>query len=258
MNFHTLTPELQEYVVVIFFMWCLGSSHLASHIYNRFFISKTIHPLFIQCIFKAIICLAAMLALPMNQFISAGIGWQLASIPIGLFLGWFVLEVELMINRYFQRQKMSNPQKISQDRYYYLRQGPANTVLSLAPHSNFRKKTNLKMLHEHYASHETNQTHFSLVIVLLIALFEEMIFRGYLITSCYLLPNSILNVALAATVLIFGISHASFGLRQMISKTILGACCMMAVLLCHTILPALLIHGYLNWAAFRCQDRTLT
>lgn len=101
--------------------------------------------------------------------------------------------------------------------------------------------------------HEAQQPYFSLTVILALAVLEELIFRGYLIQYCHFFPGLIAKVILILTVIVFGISHASFGLLQMVSKAILGCVCTLAVLLFHTILPALIIHGYLNWAAFRCQ-----
>lgn len=254
MNFHTLTPELQNYVLAILFMWCLGSSHVASHIDSRYFANSTASPLAIQCMVKASICLAVMPILSINHLFYTTMGWQFASLPIGLFLGWFVVRMEWMIVRSERYQKNFKVfEKMNKDPYYFSHTGPKHSILSLAPTFHFPPKTNLKKLHEYYAAHESQLGKFSLVIILATAVLEEIIFRGYLVQCCYFLPGFMINTALVVTVIVFGIAHASFGVGQMIAKTVLGACCMVAVLLCDTILPALIIHGYLNWIASGCQ-----
>jgi len=256
MNLHTLTPELKDYILAIMLTWCLGSSNLASHVYSRYFANSTINPLVIQCIFKGLICLAALAILSSNDLFATTIGWQLISIPLGLVVGWFVVEVELIINRFMQRQNSGNKfMPICKNNYYHSRTGPGNAILSLAPTYRFLHKTNLKKLHEHYVAHETKRGNFSLATILLIAVFEEILFRGYLVQCCGLFPETLSKIALTITVIFFGISHASFGLWQVIAKIILGGCCMVTVLLCHTILPALVVHGYLNYVAFRYQYR---
>lgn len=253
MNFHTPILEMQFYECSIFLMWCLGCSNLASHIYHRYLQNSTIHPLFIQCLVKAAICFMGMSVFSMTLLFSASIQWQLISIPIGLSLGWLVSYFEIKINRFTQRHLN---QSIQTKRYtqYYARQGPAFSVLSLSPAVNFHSKSYLKRMHEHYSENETKQPNFSLILILLIAVFEEIIFRGYLIQLCNLLPHGIANSALVFSVIVFSISHASFGVHQMMAKAILGSCCMASVLLCHTILPAILIHGFLNWVAFFHQE----
>lgn len=256
MNFHTLIPELKDYIFAILLTWCLGSSNLASHLYSRYFVNSAINPLVIQCVVKGLICLVVLTVLSINDLFATTIGWQLISIPLGLLVGWFVVKVELIINRFVQRRNNRNmfiPRY--QSNYYYLRAGPGSAILSLAPAYRFLRKTNLKKLHEHYATHESRRVYFSLVTILLIAVFEEIIFRGYLVQCCKLLPDIMCKIALVITTIVFGVSHASFGLWQIIAKIILGGCCMATVLICHTVLPALIVHGYLNWVAFRCQYR---
>lgn len=256
MNFHTLTPELKDYLFAILLTWCLGSSNLASHVYSRYFVNSAINPLVIQCALKGLICLAGLTVFSINDFFATTMRWQFMSVPLGLLVGWFVAEVELIINRFVQRRNSGSlSMPICQSNYYHSRTGPINTVLSLAPAHCFLQKTHLKKLHEHYAMHEARRIKFSLVTILLIAVFEEILFRGYLVQCCNLLPGILSEIALVMTVLVFGISHASFGLWQVIAKIILGGFCMATVLICHTVLPAFFVHGYLNWAAFRYQYR---
>ncbi len=252
MNFHILTPEFQYYAFFIIVTWCLGSSNLASHVYSRYFANRVINPFVIQCVMKGGICLVVMSVLPIQPLFSAVIGLQLASIPFGWMMGWCVSRLELIMNRFVQRR--NKKRLMSQNRYYF-RTGPVNSILSLAPAFCARRRSHLKNLHEHYAVHESKRCSFSLTIILSIALFEEMLFRGYLVQCCHFLPPALSKTMLVMTVIIFGISHASFGLGQIISKTILGGCCMVAVLVFHSLLPAFIIHGYLNWVAFRYQDR---
>lgn len=254
MNFHILTPELKDYTLAIMLTWCLGSSNLASHIYSRYFAHRTIEPLVIQCIVKGLICLAVLGIMSIYDLFATTIAWQLISVPLGLLGGWFVVKMELIINRFAQRR--NNEKKFmpkGKNIYYYSRTGPGNAMMSLASTYRFFHKTNLKKIHEHYVVYETKRTYFSLVTIVLIAVFEEMLFRGYLVQCCYLLPGVLCTVALISTVIVFGMSHASFGLWQVIAKIFLGGCCMATVLICHTILPALVVHGYFNYAAFQYQ-----
>lgn len=254
MNFHTLIPELKDYILAIMLTWCLGSSNLASHIHSRYFAHSTIEPLVIQCIVKGLICLAVLGIVSIHDLFATTITWQLISVPLGLVVGWFVVKMELIINRFTQRRNSENRfMPKGKNNYYYSRTGPGNAILSLASTYRFFHKSNLKKIHEHYVAYETKRAPFSLVTIVLIAVFEEMLFRGCLVQCCYLLPAALCKVALISTVIVFGMSHVSFGLWQVIAKTILGGFCMATVLICHTVLPALIVHGYLNCVAFQYQ-----
>ncbi|MCD6039139.1 MAG: hypothetical protein K0S27_539 [Gammaproteobacteria bacterium] len=255
MNFHILTPEFQNYAIVILFTWCLGSSNLASHVYSRYFFHVNVNPLFIQCSVKGLICFLAMIFFPIKNLFSSTISWQLASIPVGFSMGWFVIGIELKINRFLQRRKSQATYQPAQQKHYYFYTGPKKMIQSLSSTYYANQKTYLKKLHENYVTHESKPYKFSLMIVLLIAVFEEILFRGYLVQCCDLFPDMLTKFVLFMSVIIFGASHASFGLGQVLSKTMMGICCMVTVLTFHTLLPALIIHGYLNWKAFQCQQR---
>lgn len=254
MNFLTLTPELQLYILAILMTGCLGSSNLASHIYSRYFAQIKLSPLVIQAIVKGIICVALALMLPLFELFQTTFAWQLLSILIGLILGRVAAAIELSINRYAHYHCDKLISRSGQENYRHSQVGPSCTMHSLAPKYKESQKTHLRKLHEHYAVHENVHQNFSLLTILAIAIFEEIIFRGYLVQCCYLLPGILSKFTLLLTVIIFGISHASFGLYQIIAKTILGSLCLVAVLMCHTVLPALIIHGYLNWVAFKYQS----
>ncbi len=249
-----LIPIPDSYTFLILGLWCLGSSNLASHVYSRFFVNNTTKPLSIQCIVKALICLAGMLEIAMKSLFSTSILYQLISIPVGLGLGWIIIKIEIMINRL--AIKKINKMTLQKNQSQYCKdQGPPRFILSLSKDKNvLYEKTNLKNLHDHYVLHEKNQHPYSLFIILALAVFEEIIFRGYLVYCCNLLPSVFVKAGLIFTVIMFGISHASFGMSQMISKTILGGFCMVVVLIFHTLVPAFIIHGFLNWEAFKNQS----
>lgn len=248
MNFHTLTPDIKIYVMAILVTWCLGSSSIASHFYSRWFANSNIQALFIQCVVKALICVAASFIIPVSTLFDAPVWVFVASVPVGLMGGKLAVDIELLINRYTQRRKTFS--RVSANSIYFSYNGAKGKIVSLAP-TLARSKTNLKKLHEHGAANEKIIRNYNLVTLLVIAILEEIIFRGVLLQCCLLLPVSIAGGAMVMTVICFGASHAGFGIYQMISKTLLGALCLMAALTCHTVLPAIIIHCYLNWAAYR-------
>ncbi len=233
-----LIPDVRLYSLMVLSMWCLGSSNIASHIYSRFFIDFKVNSLTIQMITKGVICLMGTSLFSMDALFDAPPFTQCVSILIGFFIGFIVVKIELKINRLYRTRH--DHKKIRDNTY-----SVTSTLVK-------KTRTHLKSLHEHYVSHEKSDQNFSLMIIILIAIFEEILFRGYLVQCCLLLPGVWVDAALMMTVVVFGLSHASLGLHQILSKTLLGGSCLLSVLFFHTILPALIIHSFFNWRAYVC------
>ena len=67
--------------------------------------------------------------------------------------------------------------------------------------------------------------------IVLVAIFEEIIFRGFLWKLALQLPTMLLTVsAWILSVLLFGASHLTLGKGQFISKSLLGIFCMLSVI----------------------------
>ncbi|MHB1949120.1 MAG: CPBP family intramembrane glutamic endopeptidase [Gammaproteobacteria bacterium] len=250
MNYLIHTPEIHFYMTAILVTWCLGGSNIATQIYSRWFATSDINPFVIQCAIKSLIVLMAMTVIPIQQLFSTSLGWQCLSIPLGIVGGYIVVKMELYINRVLLRKQIGKkPVKKPQDRIYRLYFGPKEKIRCLAPKI-AKAKANLKHIHEYYAANESRIKKHSIGLLILTAILEEIIFRGYLTQFCFLLPTVFIVFGLIGTVLVFGFSHASFGPYQILAKSILGAVCLVMTLLCHTLVPAIIIHGYLNWRAY--------
>lgn len=251
MNVLTLTPEVHFYMIAILVTWCLGSSNIATQIYSRWFAMSAINPLVIQCGIKTFIIIMAMSIIPIQQLFAASLGWYCLSIPIGIVGGYGVVLIEIYLNRKFLRKQIGLASvKNTQDRIYKLHHGPKDKIRYLAPTIVKKTQSNLKHIHNYYAANESSIKKHAVWLLILTALLEEIIFRGYLIQFCFLLPKVFIVFGLIGTVITFAFSHASFGPHQILAKFILGAVCLVATLLCHTLLPAIMIHVYLNWRAY--------
>lgn len=251
MNFLTLTPDVQFYCHAVLIMWCLGGSGIATHIYIRWFANSRISSQSMQCIVKGFICITASMLIPIGALFSAPIWLQILSVPIGFIMGRMVVALELFINRYTYRKKsVMFLKKSSVDSFYISHAGPKGKMASLSSNI-IQNKSNLKQLHDQGIANESNMRSFSLLAIILIAIFEEIIFRGFLIQYCFSLSKPWVAISMITTVVIFGVSHAGLGVYQMITKTGLGAICLGAVLIFHSVLPAIIIHAVLNWAAYQ-------
>jgi Type II CAAX prenyl endopeptidase Rce1-like len=87
----------------------------------------------------------------------------------------------------------------------------------------------------------------TLSLRILVAPFEEMVYRGYLVMLCQEIPDRILYaVALAFTVLAFALAHIYSGPVQAAAKLPLGLLTLVAVLASNALLPAIVAHVLFN------------
>lgn len=87
-----------------------------------------------------------------------------------------------------------------------------------------------------------------------VAVLEELVYRGFLVSACFLLPGGVLTgMALTGVCLAFAFSHAQFGLEHVVSKISLSALALGAVLVTHSVIPAVLGHVAFNLITSRTQ-----
>jgi membrane protease YdiL (CAAX protease family) len=98
----------------------------------------------------------------------------------------------------------------------------------------------------------------TLPLRVLTAFFEEILYRGYLVTLCQEIPNIPLsNAALAATVFAFALAHSYAGLPNPLAKLPLGIIALALVLTSGALLPAILTHVVFNIFSIDPFDREL-
>ncbi|MFL6137297.1 MAG: CPBP family intramembrane glutamic endopeptidase [Frankiaceae bacterium] len=83
-------------------------------------------------------------------------------------------------------------------------------------------------------------------LVLLVGAIEELVFRGYLAQLSLRLSAPVAALALAGTVLFFGLLHASFDWRHAVAKTPLGGLALLGALGTGTVLCAVVTHLVFN------------
>jgi membrane protease YdiL (CAAX protease family) len=88
--------------------------------------------------------------------------------------------------------------------------------------------------------------------LVVVAILEELIYRGFLVKACFLLPNPALIVAANIGCLaFFSLGHIRFGWVHVLAKTPLGILALGITLLAGTVLPAMLLHAAFNLSAWK-------
>ncbi len=90
-----------------------------------------------------------------------------------------------------------------------------------------------------------------------VAVVEELVFRGVLVSLALRAPGPVLVVAgVLGAQLAFAVSHVFFGWGQVLAKLPLAAACAAAVLLTGTVLPAVVAHVLFNVSVWRYHRAT--
>jgi membrane protease YdiL (CAAX protease family) len=215
-----LTPETEVYAYAIAVLFCLGVHSLSALVHDfwqgrrRRFDFWSVH-------------LGAMAAVIAWCSIVVGTGGilqitpraALISGPIGIGLGWAATAIDRAIVRGVARRHAGRRARGSMD-------GGRMPAISAS----------------------TRKSRSTLWILLLIGVFEEIIFRGFLVELCFMIGQPVWTaVALLSTVVVFGLAHVQFGWAQVFSKLPLGALGLASVLLLKSVLAAILIHVLFNW-----------
>lgn len=91
-----------------------------------------------------------------------------------------------------------------------------------------------------------------LLIVLSVAVLEEIIYRGVLVQASFMLPSSLsVSIGLILTVIWFALTHLRFGWPHVCSKLPLGGLSLLSVLLFDSIAGAIVTHVWFNVRAWK-------
>jgi membrane protease YdiL (CAAX protease family) len=88
--------------------------------------------------------------------------------------------------------------------------------------------------------------------LLIAAVLEELVYRGLLVSVCYLPAGIGWNALLLLVMMtVFALSHIWFGWAHVLAKLPLSATTMVTVLALGTVLPAIVAHVFFNYRIWR-------
>jgi membrane protease YdiL (CAAX protease family) len=255
---HILTPEVRIYGVTIAVAMCLGTYSLASHLRDNWLVRWkqlefwTAH-LLAMC---AVIVWACIFLNPVTMFQTSLMKGML-SIQAGIVLGWAVIRVDRWIVRFIARRSLSNgTRETVGQRRSRIERRPGWTVRPVGSTGgpSDRKNTSWSARRSDRSAKPLS----SVWVLVAIGVLEEIIFRGFLVEACFMIPSRAWMVlALIGSVLVFALAHVQFGWAQVFAKLPLGALTIASVLALGTVIPAILIHAIFNWSVWRDTDGDL-
>lgn len=247
MIFHTHIPDAYDFAILL--TASIGCSNIASHINSRWFQDGDVNSTKIHWIVKFLIVLWGFYCIPIEKLFHSNWIWQCISVLPAIGLGLFTVQIELYVNRLMARKKTLIVKKPNISRYVYHRVIENKTKGLM--HCVSRNSAKLKHTQEHYAHLDSKIKNYSVIDITLVAIFEEIIYRGFLWKISGMFENSwLFSLSCLISIFLFGISHITFGKGQFISKFFLGLICMISVLIVHSVLPAIIIHVVFNLFAY--------
>ncbi|MBV9786969.1 MAG: CPBP family intramembrane metalloprotease [Chloroflexi bacterium] len=248
---HTLTHEMRAYELAILVVLSLCSFSLAAEMHGRWLAVRGIKIQAVYCGVLSFVCLWALLVIHPRQILG-GSGLALAlSVPAGLVLGAVAGRIDRAVIRHSNRQHLRQTYKATLSRQADLRarrptQPLRPRVTPAVALVDGRRTLGLQRIQQNAWQPQSGHE-FGLWGVITVAVLEELIYRGFLVAVCFLLPGPLLiGLALAGTVAVFALSHIWFGWVHVVAKLPLGIVALLAVLTLGTVLPAVIGHVFFN------------
>ncbi len=252
MNILTLIPSANVYGLMLLAMLSLGSFNIARHIHIRW-LKNTLSFVATNAVVKCSIVALGFTIIPVIFLFPINIYMEIVSIILGMLFGCATIFIEVMMVRKANRKKLDNKnsKQIKQDSNNS-KILTINKALSLSSTSAINAKGIID-IRKNYAQHADNPDflNYSLLAVIAVAIAEEFLFRGYLISIAYCLHSSIITVVIILlSVFAFAYSHVSNSWRECIYKLPLSLFTTINFIITGSLLGAIVNHVILNGYAY--------
>jgi hypothetical protein len=260
MRTHTPIPEANSYGIALLIVYSLSCFSIAGQIHSRWLAALGVH---FASVYSAVmsftVALGFLLIDPNRIFGCSAITW-IISVPIGLVAGLMACWCDRRILRHLSRRRLMQVKSGEGGRLgYNWRTQPASNLFGrfeYAPVASSlvgkRRSRFLKTEQDLRSFSEIQQIGVSSLVI--IAVLEEMIFRGFLLNLCFALPTTyLITIAVFGTILFFSLSHIHFGWPHVLAKLPLGVLTTITALWSGAVLPAIVAHVVFNFRAWKDQ-----
>lgn len=241
--------------VSIFVTWGAGCSCVAGNIYSRYFIKTAVTSMAVQFWTRLFVVILGLLFFPKINLFHTTVVWFIASIILGSLGGIIIVQFELWnARKYFDRLSSTN-KKIKKTNILESEIGEVETFqLGLCPKP--QKISDWKDRSIFYIYEIKNKTEkYSGFMIVGIAILEEIIFRGYLLTMCFWLPRYLSYPTMILLIIIFGVKHIHARSREFLGKSFLAIITTVQTLVLGNVIAAAITHGYLNYYVYQQQKK---
>lgn len=251
---HIHIHSLYTYSVIVFILFSLSSIVLAEHARIKYFSQSRISTIQIKIVLEVMVVLFGFIIgiqIPINfTFVN---GFICAC--LGILIAFVFIKFEMAINRkLYRKQIMKTRTKLAtESKPHFSKIKVRNPGLSNSHSSNMIKRGAKQNLN--YNRKNLQEDNFKLFWLLITAILEELIYRGFLLGLAMQLPTTVLIVAILSLSIIFGAAHIFLGWHQVLYKTLFAIVLNFFVLLLGSVLVAVIAHLFFNWQAFAMQKK---
>lgn len=263
MRAHTLIPEANSYGIALLIVYSVSCFSIAEQIHSRWLAALGVN--FASAysgVMGFTVVLGFLLIDPKRIFGCSAIMW-IFSVPIGLATGLLACWCDRKILRHLSRRRFVRVKPNGGGGLGYSgRSQPASKLfggfeyIPVAGRLVGKRRSGLLKAEQDLRSFsEIRQVEVSsFVIVTIVAVLEEMIFRGFLLNLCFALETRyLITIAVLGTILFFALSHIHFGWPHVLAKFPLGVLTTIIALSSGTVLPAIVAHVMFNFRAWKDQ-----
>jgi hypothetical protein len=256
MKTHILIPSIDSYGVMLLIVLSFGSFAIARHLHIRWLKH---HFSFVgsNAIVKSMIALLGFFIVNVNDLFVWNGCREIWSTLMGILFGLITIYFETRLIRNVNRKRLiTKDYGVNRDENHALRNAIVTSKISLSTTKSITAKglTHIRQGYSQYAG-EPNFLNYSLVSVIIVAIAEEFLFRGYVISIADIMHSKmIMLTAILLSTILFACSHMANAWSEVKCKLPLSILTMAGFLFTGTLLSAIATHITLNtYAYFRLK-----
>lgn len=248
---HILIPSSDSYGVMLLITLSLGSFPIARHVHIRW-LKNYFSFVGSNAVVKSSIVILGLFTVNLSHLFAWNIYRELSGLFIGVIFGLITLFVEMKVIRMINRKRLINKtykQDISESRA--IRNAIITKKTSLFSTKSMQAKglTQVRQGYGQYTA-EPDFLNYSLLSVIIVAIAEEFLFRGYIISITELMPNEIIFILVFLSTILFACSHMANSWIEFVCKLPLSLLTLVGFILTGTLLTAIFTHITLNICAY--------
>lgn len=250
---------LHTYALMMLIILALGSFTIARHIHTRWLINH-LALMESDALIKSIITLAGMAIVPWQHLFTLDLIHEGIGIFIGIIMGLLIIHLEVKMLRRINRSKLRNKKRKLPIEINYSQKSlqPVQALcLSSPKFISIKGLAHIRNRHRGFVE-DLDIFNYSLLTILTVAIAEEFLFRGYLISIANHIENKLLTAFLILlSILLFSCSHLSSSWNEVKTKIPLTIVTTFEFMLTHTLISAIISHAMLNTYAYNQKQKWL-
>lgn len=252
MKILTLIPNVDTYGVMLLAILSLGSFSIAGHIHIRW-LKSTFSFIGSNAAVKSALAIIGLMIIPLSELFQKNIFYELVGLFIGIIFGLLTTFIELSMIRKMNRNNIKPSNHQINVRHDNLLRNAKIIKKKLFVSTLLLQSKGLNNVRADYSQYaaELDFVHYSLSAVVIVAIAEEFLFRGYLISLYSLLSNhNMMIFAVLCSTLLFALSHINNSWNEFKCKLPLSIFTTIGFLATGTLLCAIATHVTLNLYAY--------